>query len=243
MTSSVRSKLLGFSHFGSHVSDIAFRNYQLSVYLFRLIPKYLYKYVFFNSVENIWYSFNCSIFYVFFFLKNHLNTRCNYLIDICAVDFSSQSKRFQVVYHCASTSLRHRIRVKNWTDELSSVPSLVKVYRGANWYEREIWDLFGIYFSDHPDMRRLLTDYAFEGYPLRKDFPLSGYYELRYHQTPKRIVYQNVKLTQEYRYFDLLSPWEQVRMFKRSELYAPYSVRNKPLHIADLLPSQSPKLI
>ncbi|MDB5595951.1 MAG: nuoC [Hyphomicrobiales bacterium] len=129
-------------------------------------------------------------------------------IDITAVDYPSREKRFEVVYHLLSPRLNHRIRVKCDTDEMTPVPSAVSVFPAANWYERETYDMFGVFFSGHPDLRRMLTDYGFEGYPLRKDFPMTGYVEVRYDDEQKRVVYEPVRLNQEFRQFDFLSPWE-----------------------------------
>ncbi len=132
----------------------------------------------------------------------------NCFIDLCGVDFPSRNERFEVVYHLLSMSQNARIRIKLSTDEDTAVPSVVDVFPAANWYERETFDMFGIIFDGHPDLRRILTDYGFEGYPLRKDFPLSGFVEVRYDDAEKRIVYESVKLTQDFRNFDFLSPWE-----------------------------------
>ena len=130
------------------------------------------------------------------------------LIDLCGVDFPDREERFEVVYFLLSVSLNQRIRVKLSTTEDVAVPSVTDVYSAAGWYEREAWDLYGIMFDGNPDLRRILTDYGFEGHPLRKDFPLTGYVELRYDNELKRVVYEPVKLTQDFRRFDFLSPWE-----------------------------------
>ncbi len=130
------------------------------------------------------------------------------LIDICGVDFPAREMRFEVVYHLLSPRLNQRIRVKLAADDATPVASVIGVFPAANWYEREAYDMFGILFSGHPDLRRLLTDYGFQGYPLRKDFPLTGYVETRYDDEKKRVVYEPVKLTQEFRSFDFESPWE-----------------------------------
>jgi NADH-quinone oxidoreductase subunit C len=129
-------------------------------------------------------------------------------IDITAVDWPQREQRFDVVYHLLSPRLNTRIRVKVMTDEATPVPSIIEVYRGADWFEREAYDLYGVLFSGHPDMRRILTDYGFEGHPLRKDFPLTGYVEVRWDDEQKRVVYDKVALAQEFRTFDFLSPWE-----------------------------------
>jgi len=133
------------------------------------------------------------------------------LIDITAVDWPQRDARFDVVYHLLSLSGNGRIRLKIQTDENTPVPSAVNIFPGANWFERETFDMFGITFADHPDLRRLLTDYGFSGYPLRKDFPLTGFVELRYDEEQKRVVYEPVQLVQEFRDFDFMSPWEGAR--------------------------------
>ncbi|MBO0755104.1 MAG: NADH-quinone oxidoreductase subunit C [Bradyrhizobiaceae bacterium] len=136
--------------------------------------------------------------------------RCEFrsIIDITAVDWPSREKRFDVVYHFLSPTKNARVRVKIEVDEAAPVSSIISVFPGANWYEREVYDLYGVLFTGHPDMRRLLTDYGFEGHPLRKDFPLTGFVEVRWDDELKRVVYDRVKLTQEFRNFDFLSPWE-----------------------------------
>jgi NADH-quinone oxidoreductase subunit C len=130
------------------------------------------------------------------------------LMDICGADYPDRPERFDVVYHLLSLKHNARVRVKVQTDETSPVPSVVDLYSAAGWYERECWDLFGVAFSNNPDLRRILTDYGFEGHPLRKDFPLTGYVEVRYDDEQKRVVYEPVKLVQDFRNFDFMSPWE-----------------------------------
>jgi NADH-quinone oxidoreductase subunit C len=130
------------------------------------------------------------------------------LIDVCGVDWPAREQRFDVVYHLLSPRQNTRIRLKVTTDEATPVPSITPVYPGADWFEREAYDLYGILFTGHPDLRRILTDYGFEGYPLRKDFPLTGFVEVRYDDERKRVVYEPVKLAQAFRDFDFLSPWE-----------------------------------
>jgi NADH-quinone oxidoreductase subunit C len=142
------------------------------------------------------------------FLRDDAQCKFTVLVDICGVDHPERPERFDVVYNLLSLRFNRRIRLKVKTDEEKPVPSATGLYSAAGWYEREAWDLFGIYFSDHPDLRRILTDYGFEGHPLRKDFPLTGYVELRYDEEQKRVVYEPVKLKQEFRSFDFLSPWE-----------------------------------
>ncbi len=142
------------------------------------------------------------------FLRDDPACRFGCLVDICGADYPERERRFDVVYHLLSPWQNRRIRVRTTTDEETPVPSLIGLFPAANWYEREAYDLYGILFSGHPDLRRILTDYGFEGHPLRKDFPLTGFVELRYDDELKRVVYESVKLMQEYRSFDFLSPWE-----------------------------------
>tara|TARA_B100001179_G_scaffold216643_1_gene187819 strand:- start:88 stop:711 length:624 start_codon:yes stop_codon:yes gene_type:complete len=142
------------------------------------------------------------------FLKEDQNCKFNILIDICGVDYPEKDKRFEIVYHFLSLSVNRRIRIKLMTDEGTKVPSIVDLFPSAGWYEREVYDLFGVIFSGNTDLRRLLTDYGFKGHPLRKDFPLTGYVEVRYDEEQKRVIYEPVKLTQEFRNFDFVSPWE-----------------------------------
>ncbi len=142
------------------------------------------------------------------FLRDDSQCRFETLIDICGVDRPERADRFEIVYHLLSMRMNQRIRVRIRTDEASPVASAVDIFPAANWFEREAFDMYGVTFSGHPDLRRLLTDYGFEGHPLRKDFPLTGYLEVRYDEEQKRVVYEPVKLVQEYRNFDFLSPWE-----------------------------------
>lgn len=142
------------------------------------------------------------------FLRDDQNCQFKQLMDVTAVDFPAREQRFDVVYNLLSLKLNQRIRVKLVTDDSSLVPSVSEIFPSAIWFEREVWDMYGIYFAEHPDLRRMLMDYGFEGHPLRKDFPLTGYVEVRYDETQKRVVYEPVKLTQEYRSFDFMSPWE-----------------------------------
>ena len=132
----------------------------------------------------------------------------NMLIDLCGVDFPARTRRFEVVYHLLSMKHNHRIRLKLATDEDTPVPTITGVYPNADWYEREAFDMYGIAFDGHPDLRRLLTDYGFDGFPLRKDFPLTGFTEVRYDEERKQVVYEPVDLPMEYRSFDFMSPWE-----------------------------------
>lgn len=145
------------------------------------------------------------------FLKDDQVCLFRQLVDICGVDYPERPRRFEVVYHLLSIELNQRIRVKVETDEDTPVPSVVDVFSGAGWFEREAWDMYGIFFAGHPDLRRMLTDYGFKGHPLRKDFPLTGFVECRYSEEEKRVVYEPVELKQEFRDFDFMSPWESAQ--------------------------------
>lgn len=149
------------------------------------------------------------LFQLLCFLKLHTYTRVQVLIDICGVDYPSRKRRFEVVYNLLSTRYNSRIRVQTSADEVTRISSVVSLFPSAGWWEREVWDMFGVSFINHPDLRRILTDYGFEGHPLRKDFPLSGYVEVRYDDPEKRVVSEPIEMTQEFRYFDFASPWEQ----------------------------------
>ena len=149
-----------------------------------------------------------SIVEVLTYLRDDPECRFVCFIDICGVDYPEREKRFDVVYHLLSPYRNQRIRVKVAAGDRDTVPSVIAVFPAANWYERETYDLYGVLFSGHPDLRRLLTDYGFSGHPLRKDFPLTGHVEVRYDDEQKRVVYEKVRLTQELRSFDYLSPWE-----------------------------------
>jgi len=149
-----------------------------------------------------------EIMKVIAFLKDDPTTKMTTLIDIAGVDYPARERRFDVVYHMLSMQHNHRIRVKVKTDEDVPVHSIASIFPNADWYEREAFDMYGIAFDEHPDLRRILTDYGFEGYPLRKDFPLSGFVEVRYDEERKGVIYEPVNLPQEYRSFDFMSPWE-----------------------------------
>ena len=141
-------------------------------------------------------------------LRDDAKCQFEQLIDLAGVDYPERRDRFEIVYHLLSPRLNQRIRVKTSTDEATPVASAIPVFPAANWYEREAFDMYGVLFAGHPDLRRILTDYGFQGYPLRKDFPLTGYVEVRYDDEKKRVVYEPVRLTQEFRSFDFESPWE-----------------------------------
>ena len=143
------------------------------------------------------------------FLHHHNNSNFQLLTSISCVDYPERAERFEIVYDLLNVRLNCRIRIKTYTDEINPLPSIVEIFPSANWWEREIWDLFGVFFFSHPDLRRILTDYGFEGHPLRKDFPLSGYFELRYDEDQKVVVCEPIELAQEFRSFDFYTPWYQ----------------------------------
>ncbi|XP_044732461.1 NADH dehydrogenase [ubiquinone] iron-sulfur protein 3, mitochondrial [Chrysoperla carnea] len=150
------------------------------------------------------------------FLKDHHNAQFASLVDITAIDVPCRQNRFEIIYNLLSLRYNSRIRVKTYADELTPIDSVCDVYKAANWYEREVWDMYGVFFANHPDLRRILTDYGFEGHPFRKDFPLSGYVEVRYDDEKKRIVLEPLELAQEFRRFELAAPWEQFPNFRNA---------------------------
>jgi NADH-quinone oxidoreductase subunit C len=158
-----------------------------------------------------------AIVKVMSFLRDESQCQFKMLVDVCGVDYPERPERFEIVYNLLSLKHNQRIRVKVTTDEDTPVPSVTSVFSTAGWFEREAWDLYGIFFSDHPDLRRILTDYGFQGHPMRKDFPLTGYVEVRYDEEQKRVVYEPVKLVQEFRRFDFESPWEGMTILPGDE--------------------------
>ncbi|KAF1740537.1 hypothetical protein MXB_3873, partial [Myxobolus squamalis] len=142
------------------------------------------------------------------FLRDHINAQFISLMDVTAIDVPKRLFRFEIIYHLLSYHYNSRIRVKTYTDELTPIDSCTPLFHSANWPEREVWDMFGVYFKGHPDLRRLMTDYGFDGHPFRKDFPLAGYHEVRYDIGEKKIVYEPINLAQEFRNFDTFNPWE-----------------------------------
>ena len=199
----------------SHREDAARMAFgQLSEYLIKVVPKWIKFAVAGPAQSNNTYQEPTiytspeHLLPLARFLRDHVNTQFKCLIDVTAVDFPERGERFEVVYHLLSPRWNNRLRIKVTVDELTPVPSLCKVFPAANWFEREAWDMFGVYFADHPDLRRILTDYGFTGHPLRKDFPLSGYSEVRYDYAKKRVVQEPLELAQEFRFFDFASPWD-----------------------------------
>jgi len=193
-------KLDALSEFGAYVAEC--------------IPKYVQEVRIVTGDELEILVAPAGILPVLAFLEGHMNCQYESLADICGVDVPSREYRFEVVYNLLSLRFNSRVRVKTYTDELTPVDSVVPVYAGANWYEREVWDMYGVFFANHPDLRRILTDYGFEGHPLRKDFPLTGYVECRYDEEARRVVIEPLELAQEMRMFDLSAPWEQFPQFK-----------------------------
>lgn len=179
----------------------------LADYIEEELEKSVSKYVF-EKDELVVYTTPKSLDRVLHFLRDDKETRFEILVDVTAVDYPEREQRFDVVYTLLSMKQNHRIRVKISADEETLIPTVTTIYSSAGWFEREVWDMYGIMFDGHPDLRRILTDYGFEGHPQRKDFPLTGYVELRYDEELKRVVYEPVKLTQDFRNFDYLSPWE-----------------------------------
>lgn len=178
-------------------------------YLIRSVPKWI-QYSEFYKNELVLFVHPQFIFAFSTFLRDHVNTQYKQLIDITAIDTPSKEKRFSIVYNFLSIEHNSRIRLKMEIDELTHISSITQIFSCASWGEREVWDMFGIFFSNHPDCRRILTDYGFRGHPLRKDFPLSGYVEVRYDDSEKRVITQPIENSQEFRFFDFESPWEQL---------------------------------
>ncbi|KAL1661938.1 hypothetical protein GGF50DRAFT_104708 [Schizophyllum commune] len=178
-------------------------------YLMQCMPKFIQQFSVLRDELTI-YTAPSGLIPVLTFLRDHGQCRFKSCMDVSGADYPEREKRFESVYHLLSYRSGGRIRVKTYAGEADPIPSAVGVYPGANWYEREAWDLYGIFYSGHPDLRRILTDYGFEGHPLRKDFPISGYTELRYDEERKRVVYEPLQLTQAFRNFEAQSPWEQV---------------------------------
>uniref|UniRef100_D8FRQ1 NADH dehydrogenase [ubiquinone] iron-sulfur protein 3 n=1 Tax=Asplenium nidus TaxID=29642 RepID=D8FRQ1_ASPND len=201
-----------------------------------LVPKRIHRFRT-SKKENILCATPDYLFQLPWFLRCHTNTRFGILIDICGVDYPSQKRRFGVVYNLLSIQYNSRIRIRIGVDEITPVSSVISIFPSAGWWEREVWDMFGLIFSHHHDLRRILTDYGFEGHPLRKDFPLSGYAEVRYDDSEKRVVSEPVEMTQEFRYFDLASPWQLMpsRSLSRTSSLTSSVARNLSL----ILPKRS----
>lgn len=177
---------------------------KFSQYLLKILP--IINYTLYKNELCINISIN-KLIPILFFLKNHTNSQFKILSEICAVDYINKKKRFEIIYNLLSIRFNSRLKIKVSLNELQPINSIIEIYKSANWSEREIWDMFGIFFSNHPDLRRILTDYGFEGHPLRKDFPLSGFLEIFYNELKKRVVYEPINLSQQYRLFEFNNPW------------------------------------
>lgn len=190
--------------------DRASEQHRYGQYLLSCLPKYIQQFSVWKDELTIYIPPD-GVIPVFSFLKYHTAAEYTQVSDITAVDYPTRDQRFEIVYNLLSVRHNSRIRVKTYADEASPVPSITSLYDGANWYEREVYDMFGVFFTDHPDLRRIMTDYGFDGHPLRKDFPLTGYTEIRYDEEKKRIVVEPLELTQAFRNFEGgSSAWEQV---------------------------------
>jgi NADH dehydrogenase (ubiquinone) Fe-S protein 3 len=180
---------------------------QYFIYIFNFFPYFKYK-VLLSKNHLFIYIYINNVHKVMYVLRNHLNLRFTILSDIVGADYIDKQFRFQIIYNCLSIRSNIRVFVKTWTNEIISVPSLTGLFRSSYWLEREVYDMFGIYFDNHPDLRRLLTDYGFEGHPLKKDFPLTGYLEVRYDESNKKILTESIQLVQEFRVFEFQNPWD-----------------------------------
>lgn len=174
-------------------------------YLLKVLPVFNYNYINKELTLNLPKK---KIIPVLTFLKYHSNCQYKLLSDLCAVDYPFRKERFNLIYNLLSLKFNARIRLKIIISEFEKIPSITSIFKNANWWERETWDMFGIIFKNHPDLRRILTDYGFEGHPLRKDFPLSGFSEVRYSELKKRVVYETIKMPQEFRFFIYKNTWK-----------------------------------
>jgi NADH/F420H2 dehydrogenase subunit C len=173
----------------------------------RTVPKWIERCTYSNG-EGVIYVDVENLIPLLYFLRDNTQTQFKQLMDVTAVDQPSRERRFDIVYNLLTLQYNERLRIKVSVDQVTPVPSSTQLYSSSGWWEREVWDMFGIFFSNHPDLRRILTDYGFSGHPLRKDFPLTGYTEVRYDDSEKRVVKESVELTQEFRFFDFQTPWE-----------------------------------
>jgi NADH/F420H2 dehydrogenase subunit C len=187
-------------------------NWYFVYYIILMLNKYILKIKLKKGEYHIYLRDFNDLEKVMFFFKNNIICQFKILIDICGVDYIQNKKnRFEINYNLLSIKYWSRIHIKIKANEFNAIPSLIKIYKNANWYEREVWDMFGIFFKNHKDLRRILTDYGFEGFPLRKDFPQTGYIELRYNNDYKHLIYEPLELSQEFRNFDFISPWNQIK--------------------------------
>jgi len=193
--------------------------YKMEKYILSSITRTVPKWVNFSLCkrkELIIYVYPSYILPFFFFIRDHVNMQYKQLMDVTAVDFIDLPLRFEIVYNLLSLRYNTRIRIKTRIDEFTPISSVTQVFSCAAWWEREVWDMFGVFFSLHPDLRRILTDYGFQGHPLRKDFPLIGFVEVRYDDSEKRVISERVEMTQQLRFFDFASPWETLYTFDPS---------------------------
>ena len=187
-------------------------NWYFIYYIILMLGKYIKKVQLKKGEYNLYLKNSQDIEKVLFFFKYNINSQFKLLMDICGIDYMQKFKnRFEISYNLLSIKYWSRIHVKIHVNEFTPINSVIKVFKSANWYEREIWDMYGIFFKNHTDLRRILTDYGFEGFPLRKDFPQTGYVELRYNNDFKHLIYEPVELSQDFRSFDFLSPWNQIK--------------------------------
>jgi len=193
-------------------------------YVAQCLPKFVQQVQLANGDELELLVHPTGVVAVAAFLKGHHSAQFTNLIFVCGVDVPTRANRFEVVYSFLSVKYNARIRFRTYTDEIAPLESITGIFSGAEWYEREVYDMYGVWFNNHPDLRRILTDYGFEGHPFRKDFPLSGYNELRYDPELRRVVYEPTELAQEFRKFDLETPWETFPAFRGSTIAAGYEV-------------------
>lgn len=187
-------------------------NWYFIYYIILMLGKYIKKVQLKKGEYNLYLRNEQDLEKVLYFLKYNINSQFKLLMDICGIDYMEKYKnRFEVSYNLLSVKYWIRMHIKAHVNEFTPINSVVKIYKSANWYEREVWDMFGIFFKNHSDLRRILTDYGFEGFPLRKDFPQTGYIELRYNNDFKHLVYEPLELSQDFRNFDFLSPWNQIK--------------------------------
>jgi len=187
-------------------------NWYFIYYIILMLGKYIKRVQLKKGEYNIYLNTSEDIEKVLYFLKYNINSQFKLLMDICGIDNIQRDKnRFEISYNLLSVKYNIRIHIKTYINEFVPINSVIKIFKSANWYEREIWDMFGIFFKNHKDLRRILTDYGFEGFPLRKDFPQTGYVELRYNNDYKHLIYEPVELSQDFRSFDFLSPWNQIK--------------------------------
>ena len=202
---------ISLENFKETTSDVLIKSYNIyqetwSKSLKGLLPFWIQNLIIIRHEITLYTSFK-HLYFLIHFSYHHTNTLYYTVSDITAIDYPEQTKRFEVVYNILSLFYNNRIHVKTLVDEITPLPSLTSIYNGLNWMERETWDMFGIYFYNHPDLRRILTDYGFDGFPLCKNYPLSGYTEVRYDDEQKRVINEPLEITQEFRNFDLISPW------------------------------------